>query len=397
MKQRLLPAVLILTLIAANIELDIYVPALPQMLHHFATTSSNLQWILSINFIGVAIGCLLYGPASDHFGRKKVIVVGLTIFALGSLGCVLSHTLSQLIIWRFIQGLGSSAPAVIGFAVIAEMYEERKAAQLISIANSVITGSMAAAPVIGNYLTLFFNWRANFIFILILALFSLIAMQIIFEEPKTHRPVEKLNLKSIVKSYSRLLRDKKFIILGTIPCLMYAGIIVYIANLSLLFVNYLGVSQHQVGYYQAVIMFTFLIFSFIAAFMLKKFSIQASQRIGLFIVSIAAALLLLLTLMFPHNPNLITIIMSLFAAGTAIALGPFISQALNIYPELRGTSSALLGAIRLALSSLVIAVAGHLFNGTIIPIAAIIFVLMFVSVSMHLFLRKSQSRYHSSS
>ncbi|ATN73892.1 hypothetical protein [Coxiella burnetii] len=149
----------------------------------------------------------------------------------------------------------------------------------------------------------------------------------------------------MIQSYFYLLRDKKFIILGTIPCLMYAGIIVYIANLSLLFVNHLGVTQHQVGYYEAIIMLTFLAFSFIAAYMLKRFSIQASQRIGLFIVSLAAVLLLSSHFILPNSPNLITAVMSLFAAGSAIALGPFISQALNTHPEVRETSSALLGTI----------------------------------------------------
>ncbi|WP_308192473.1 MFS transporter [Coxiella burnetii] len=88
---------------------------------------------------------------------------------------------------QFIQGLGSSAPAVVGFAVIAELYEERKAAQLIAIANSVITGSMATVPVIGNYLTIIFNWRANFVFIFILVLLSIIAMQVVFKEPKKYK------------------------------------------------------------------------------------------------------------------------------------------------------------------------------------------------------------------
>lgn len=388
MKRLLLPIVVIFTLIAANIELDIYVPALPQMLNHFATTASNLQWILSINFIGVAIGSLFYGPMSDHFGRKRIIIIGLAIFVIGSLGCVLSDSLTGLILWRFIQGLGSSAPAVIGFAAIAEMYEEQKAAQLISIANSVITGSMAAAPVIGNYLTIVFNWRANFIFILILAFLSIIAMQIFFKEPKKHKITKEFDLINMMKSYLCLLQDKKFLMLGIIPCLMYASIIVYIANLSLLFVNYLGVTQHQVGYYQAAIMLIFLIFSFIAVYLLRKISVQASQCTGLFIVSLASILLLLCYFIFPKNPNLITMIMSLFAAGSAIALGPFISQALNTYPELRGTSSALLGAIRLALSSVVIAIVGHFFNGTLLPIALIIFILMLMSVSMYLYLNK---------
>ena len=389
MKKILLPTVLIATLIAANIELDIYVPALPQMLGYFKTTSGNLQWILSINFIGVAIGSLIYGPLSDHFGRKKIIVIGLTIFTVGSLGCVLSGNLIQLIFWRFIQGLGSSAPAVIGFAAIADVYEEKKAAQLISIANSVITGSMAAAPVIGNYLTIIFNWRANFTFVFVLALLSLFAMLVLYKEPEKKEPVGKINVCTIPLSYCRLLKDVRFIMLGIIPCLMYAGIIVYIANLSLLFVNYFGVTQHQVGYYQAVIMFAFLIFSFVAAYLLNRFSVSVSQKIGLSVTAISAVFLIGAYFLFPENPNIITGIMALFSAGSAIALGPFISQALNCYPKLRGTSAALLGAIRLSLSAAVVAITGHFFNGTTLPIAIAVLLSMMIAVAMYFYLMKS--------
>ncbi len=389
MQRSILPVILILTLIAANIELDIYVPAFPEMLRFFNASSHQLQWILSINFIGVAVGSLFYGPLSDHFGRKKIIMIGLLVFVVGSLGCVLSHSLAALIAWRLVQGLGSSAPAVVGFAAIAELYQEQQAAQYISIANSVITGSMAAAPVIGSYLTIWFNWRANFIFIFILAAFSLIAMQIVFTEPKRHYLSQKLNLGKIVKDYFLLLRNKKFMILGVIPCLMYAALIVYIANLSLLFVNYFGVTQHAVGYYQAAIMFAFLLFSFIAAMLLKKLSIQVSQRFGLLITVIASLILFALNFIQPKSAPYITVAMIIFSAGSAIALGPFISQALNSYPELRGTSSALLGAIRLLLSSVVVAFAGQLFNGTLMPIAAIILLLSLVSVVLYIVLGRT--------
>lgn len=175
-------------------------------------------------------------------------------------------------------------------------------------------------------------------------------------------------------------------ILGIIPCLMYASLIVYIANLSLLFVNYLGVKQNQVGYYQGIIMFTFLLFSFLSAMLLTQFSIKTMQKMSLAIILLASIFLFLNNFIFT-NPVSISLIMSLYSVGSAIALGPFISQALNVFPELRGTSSALFGAIRLALSSVAISIAGYLFNGSLMPIAVIILAMTGISVVMYLYVR----------
>ncbi|MEM1244495.1 MAG: multidrug effflux MFS transporter [Pseudomonadota bacterium] len=390
MKQVLLILTLIITLIAANIELDIYVPALPQMLHYFATTSGRLQWIISINFISIAISSLFYGPLSDHYGRKKIMLVGLIIFVISSLGCVLAHSLATLIFWRFFQGIGSSAPVVAGFAAMAEIYTGKKAAQLISIGNSVITGSMAAAPIIGNFLTIYFDWRANFTFIFILAVLALIMVQLFFQDTHVGKPNDRLNFKSISRAYVDLIKNKRFLVLGTIPCLLYAGMIVYISNLSLLFVNYLGVTQADVGYYQAVIMFTFLIFSFITVFLLHRFTTQTAQTLGLFVVFIASLLLLVLDWFWANDAKVITIIMSIYQAGSAIALGPFMSEALNTHPQRRGTASALLGGLRLTFASIVVAIAGYLFDGSLTPIAMIIFILMAVNMLLYGGLRRSE-------
>lgn len=386
MRSALFLFVLILTLIAVNIELDIYVPAFPQMLHYFATTPSQLQWIVSINFIGVAIGCLFAGPLSDYYGRKKIIILGLLVFVIGSLGCVLVKSLTGLIVWRFIQGLGSSAPNVVSNPVIMDIYSEKKAAQFISIANSVITGSMAAAPIVGNYLTIYFNWRANFIFILIIAIISLMGMHYFYNEKQKIMSDEKVkfNLMSILKNYFVLSKNYRFLSLGIIPSLMYASIVVYIASLSLLFVNHMQVPQRLMGYYQGAVMFSFLIFSLISAILLIKINIKNIQKSGLLLITLASLFLLIIAFVAPNKPIIITLLMMLYAAGAAIALGPFITQALNTFPQMIGSASALLGALRLLLSSIALAWVGHLFNGTLLPIAAVLFIFAFIGNGLYL-------------
>lgn len=130
-------------------------------------------------------------------------------------------------------------------------------------------------------------------------------------------------------------------------------------------------------------MLVFLIASFIAVPLLTKITIYQMQKIGLGITGVSGVLLLLITLIQPQRPVLITLAMMLFSAGSALSLGSFITQALNSVPQFRGTSSALLGTIRLTLSSVAIMLAGYLFNGTIAPLALIIIALTLLSIILY--------------
>ena len=144
---------MLIAIISASIELDVYVPGLPGMLKFFMISENEVHWLLSINLIGLSLSGLLYGPLSDAFGTRRIMLIELTIFSLASLGCVYSTDIACLLFWRFWQGAGASAPITIGFAAISDLYEKDEAVQHISLLNRLITLCMAGAPIIG------FNFR----------------------------------------------------------------------------------------------------------------------------------------------------------------------------------------------------------------------------------------------
>ena len=132
-------------------ETDIYVPSFPDMKSFFLTTSDGIQRVLSINFMGICIGSLLFGPLSDSLGRKKVLKLGLSLFAIASWGCLVFSNYNAFLLCRFAQGIGAATPMVISFAILLEKYEPQKVAQLCGVLNLFITGMMAAAPIIGSF------------------------------------------------------------------------------------------------------------------------------------------------------------------------------------------------------------------------------------------------------
>ena len=170
----LLLAMIALMYTTVCMETDIYVPSFPDMKFFFSTTAEAIQRILSINFVGICLGSLLFGPLSDSFGRKSMLRAGLVLFSIASWGCLIFKNFELFLLCRFIQGIGAAAPMVITFAMLLETFEPKKVAQLCGGINLFITGVMAAAPILGSFLNIYFGWQANFFLIAVLATCSLL-------------------------------------------------------------------------------------------------------------------------------------------------------------------------------------------------------------------------------
>ena len=174
----------------AGMEIDIFIPSYPELQKEFSLSPAIVQLCLSLNFITYCVGSLYAGALGDRYGSRKVIICGLTIFVIGSIFCCFATNFALILIGRVLQGLGMSAPASLGYVVIAERYAAEKQASMLGILNGFITIGMAFAPVIGSFIAIYYGWRGNFTALLILALISLVLS--IFILPKNYN--KNLNL-----------------------------------------------------------------------------------------------------------------------------------------------------------------------------------------------------------
>lgn len=154
MKSRFLPVLLVLSLINSCIELEISAPGFPEMMKYFQASTVQISLTITYNLIGFCLAALIYGPLSENYGRRMVMIIGNGILAIGALGCVLAPNLEWLYVSRLFQGLGAATSAVIVSAIIADVYPLRKAASLYGIMNAVFTLVMALAPTLGGLINL---------------------------------------------------------------------------------------------------------------------------------------------------------------------------------------------------------------------------------------------------
>lgn len=366
-------SVVILVTISAAVETDIFVPSFPALQDYFATTESKIQMIISVNFLGLCIASLFYGPLADSYGRRPILLLGMLIFTISSIACVLVNTIEAMLFWRFIQGLGSSVAFVVPAAIIFDVYDQEKAAKTLGFYNSIITFAMSFAPIIGSLLYLTFSWRANFIFVAALAGISLLFAIIFVRESLDKEKRARMHLPTILSGYWTLLKTPAAMANLYIVCALCGAYFVYIANLSLVFINHLGVSEEAYGYYQAVILLIFAILSFSSGYVIQGIGLSRTRSLGVKITVTGAVLLAAVMVFAQENPLLITLAMSIFTGGFALNAGIFFGDYMSVKPEIKGIASALANCIRLFVMAALIALGGYFFNGTMIPTTVIVF------------------------
>lgn len=368
-------------------ETDIYVPAFPDMKLFFSTTAEAIQRILSVNFVGICLGSLLFGPLSDSFGRKKVLQEGLILFTLASWGCLLIKNFELFLLCRFIQGLGAAAPMVISFAIILEKYEPQKVAQICGGLNLFITGVMAAAPILGSFLNIYFGWQANFLLIALLATGALLGSLLFVPETLLPENRPQFSLPMIIKNYGVVLTSFPFMAASFICYLLFSGLIVFVANLSLIFVDYLGIPKASYGFYQASAPAAFALFSFLSIWIIEYFGTDKTKYAGL-VTALLGALFLMYTASIQPQPVLICIAMVLFTAGVTLAAPIYGMEAANVYPEMRGIATGMSNALRHVIVAGIVALGSYSFDGSIKPVAMLIIVSTAITVSLALALIK---------
>ncbi|WP_254229636.1 MULTISPECIES: MFS transporter [Wolbachia] len=184
----LLPFLLILSLIAKFIEIDISVPSFPDIVRYFNVPEGTIQLTIAYNFLGVCIGGLFFGPLSECYGRRRMMIIGNTLLLIGAVGCVFALSVSWLLISRFIQGIGVSTSVVV-FAIIADSYKGNEAVKFIGIMNSIITVLIAIAPVLGSFINKIVGWRGNYASVAILCFISWVLLLFLLPETKKDRDI----------------------------------------------------------------------------------------------------------------------------------------------------------------------------------------------------------------
>src|SRR5580698_7127152 len=201
------------------LTMSIYTPVMPLIGVDLATGADAVKLTLTTYMVGFAVGQLFYGPLSDRFGRRPIVLVGVAFFTFTSFGCAFAPSIAGLIGLRILQGLGAASGAVLGRALLRDAYDAKEMPLVMSWIALAMNVSPAIAPSIGGFLGQQFGWRATFWFVGGFGALLFIALALFLGETNRHRSAA-IDLSSLTRGSGEMLRNRRF--LGYILTLGFA-------------------------------------------------------------------------------------------------------------------------------------------------------------------------------
>ncbi|WP_068825503.1 multidrug effflux MFS transporter [Pseudomonas sp. BMS12] len=351
--------------------IDFYLPSFPALARAFATDVEHVQLSLASYFAGVALGQLIYGPLADRFGRRKPLLVGVTLFVLASLACALAQSLEWLIVARFVQALGGCAGMVISRAVVRDLCDPLASAKAFSKLMLVMGVAPILAPLGGGILLRLFGWESIFHGLMLFG--ALCLFGVLLWLPETRSPALPVQpLSGALGRYWGLLRDPLLIGHGLTGGVAMAGMFAYISGSPFVFIELYGVSAENYGWLFGMNAAGFILTAQFNGWLLRHHGpgywlkrtvwVYLSAALGLLLVAMAqpAQLWPLLLPLFVCMASLSCILPN----ASACAMAGQGAQA--------GSASALMGSLQFCVAAGASILVGVLHDGTARPMALVI-------------------------
>ncbi|MGH8891969.1 MAG: multidrug effflux MFS transporter [Actinomycetes bacterium] len=362
--------VLCLLTIFGPISMDLYLPVLPALTDELQTSTSVAQLTVTACLVGLALGQLLAGPLSDRRGRRRPLLVGVTVYIVASVLCALSPTIEGLIAARFLQGLAGGVGIVIAQAAGRDLYSGGKLMRYYGRLTVLAGLAAIVGPVIGGQLARVTDWRGAFLFLAAVGVVILVASAAILREtlPPAHRQTG--GLADSRRIVSRLLHDRLFLGAVLITGFGNAAIFAYLSGATFVLQGIYGLSPQAYSVAFGLNSLGFMTFGFLAGRTSERWSARGTLAVGLVMGGLGAASLLLTAV---AALPLGAMVVSLFVivSGVAVTTPPATSLALEQYPDVAGSASSLLGLARFGFGAVVAPLVGVAGAQTAVPLGVV--------------------------
>jgi DHA1 family bicyclomycin/chloramphenicol resistance-like MFS transporter len=344
-------------------------PAFPAIGREFNAAPLAVQQTLSVYLFAYAFMMLWHGALSDALGRRPVVMGGLGVYAIATLGCAISGNIESLWLFRALQGVSAGTGLVIARAIVRDSFQGAEAQRLMSQITLVFGIAPAVAPVMGGVLLDWYGWRAIFwtLFVLVAGMLTWAALRL----PETLPPSARIALHpvSMARSYRNVLTRVDFLLLALIPTLNFSAFFLYIAVAPVFLIDLLGLTPRSFGWLFIPMISGIMIGATVSGRLAGKWSTRATVRLGYGLMSAGALInLLVCVLIAPGVPSNVLPIM-LFAIGSSIVMPSVTLLILDLFPATRGLASSLQGFVQFAVSGLNAATVAPLLAGSLRALA----------------------------
>jgi MFS transporter, DHA1 family, multidrug resistance protein len=341
---------------------DSYLPALPVIARAFDAPVGGVQLTLTSFFVGLAVGQLIWGPLSDRFGRKPVLLAGTALSFVAAVACMDATSVGEIVWLRLAQGLGMSSGPVVARSIVRDLYTHEQAARLLARMTIVFSIAPIAAPLIGAQLVVLGSWQAVLGFLAVVA--ALLFVAIARGLPETAPAARSTHRLRIVGNLGAILGEPRFRAPFVAMLCAQAGIFAFISSSAFVLVQGAGVSPGRFSLMFACVMLGQISGAWASSRLVMRFGISGMLRLGTQLA--CAAGLLAAVLAWSGTTHWLAVVLPFmgYMFASALVTPNATAAALSPFQSIAGAASSLIGASQFALGAVISALLGALFDGT---------------------------------
>jgi DHA1 family bicyclomycin/chloramphenicol resistance-like MFS transporter len=369
-------------------SIDTYIPAFAGIAQSLGATPVQMQQTLSAYLFGFAFMALFHGAFSDSFGRRPVVLWGVAVFTIASVGCALSQNIGQLIFFRAVQGLSTGAGIVVSRAVIRDMFPPAQAQKVMSQVTIFFGVAPAIAPMVGGWLLIHANWHAIFWFLTGVGVLLWIANYKLLPETLHRDQRQPFQVKNLLAGYWQLGSDPRFVLLALASGIPFNGMFLYVLSAPVFLGDLLELQPQQFFWCFLITIGGIMAGAFVSGRTAGKLTPKRQIRNGFVIMLLIGVINLAANLMFKAHVSWALLPLGIFAFGWALMVPVVTLLVLDLHPDRRGMASSLQMFVGSTANGIVAGVISPLVMHSTVGLATASLLMMSVGLCAWFYLRR---------
>jgi MFS transporter, DHA1 family, multidrug resistance protein len=352
-------------------SIDTFFPSFHAIADQFGLSTWAIQQTLTVYMLPLSMMSLVQGPLSDAVGRRPVLLAGIVLYTLASLGCTFAPNFTTLLVFRALQGMSAGVGVIVGRAVIRDLFEGPQAQRLLSLVTMLFAFAPTVAPVIGGWIHVVLGWHAVFGFMALFGTALGVATYVTLPEthPKEKRP--HLHVAGLARTAWSVVQHREFLLLAFAMGANFAALMSFIGSAPAVVLDHWHLTETQFASLFVPVIGGLIGSAFISGRMAGRFTYAQQSRLGFQLVLWASGFMTALQAVIAAPPLLLQqVVIAIIAFGAQLASPTLNLRMLDLFPLARGSAASVQSCVSIAISALVFGVISPILSGSMLTLAA---------------------------
>lgn len=369
--QSLPTVVLVLSSALGPFAMHLLVPAIPLLSADFSVPYGTGQLVVAVYLVGFSVAQLAYGPLSDRYGRRPLLLAGVALFFAATAISAFATSIEALLAARTMQAIGGVAGMVLSRAIVTDCFTRDKSAAVLGYITMAIVICSLASPAAGGFISDHWGWRTGFLLLLLPTAFVFLVTCLRLPETNMS-PSATLSVAGLARTYDALVRQRHFLSLAIALALNSASWFAFIASMPFIVVTQMGRPASDYGLFITLVSLGYIAGNFLAGRFSGRLGTRRMMAIATVVMTTGAVLMPVGAWLEPSSPWSLFVPMTISVLGGGMFMPNAMATALALAPQNAGAASGLLGFIQMSVSALATVLVGSLHDGTVAPMILVV-------------------------